>query len=325
MDTQIIKEVKLQAKEHDIEVEAALAVFDVESAGVAFWKVNGASKPIIRYEGHYFYDRLNDKAVRDAAVKAGLASPKAGGVPNPASGSGRYALLDRAKQINELAALESVSWGLGQVMGANWQMLGYSSVKELVEAANTIKGQVDMMFRFIEANSLQDEMNSHNWKAFEKVYNGPRAKGYAKKMAIAYDKYKNSKLPDNDDIMLLQRMLNVLGDYKLKLDGIYGDDTKAAVMDFQLKNQLVVDGVYGPITREWVEKKYLAKTSQTTTNVGMGGSGIGVTGTVFADAAKNIQGFATGSQVIMWVCIGLIVVGAAVTLYGIIKANQVPK
>lgn len=325
MDSNIVKEVKLQAREHDIEVEAALAVFDVESAGVAFWNVNGVSKPIIRYEGHYMHARLNDKSVREAAVKAGLASPRAGGVPNPSTGAGRYALLERAKQVDELAALESVSWGLGQVMGANWQLLGYGSVKELVEAANTIKGQVDMMFRFIVANKLQDEMNTHNWKAFEKVYNGPKAKGYAKKMAAAYAKYKNSKLPDSDEIILLQKMLNALGDYKLKLDGVYGPDTKAAVRDFQLKNNLVVDGLYGPITREWVEKKYLAKNAQTATNVGMGGAGTGVTGTVLADAAKSIQGFATGSQIIMWVCVGLIVVGAAVTLYGIIKANQVPK
>lgn len=325
MDSNIVKEVKLQAKEHDIEVEAALAVFDVESAGVAFWNVNGVSRPIIRYEGHYMYARLNDKSVREAAVKAGLASPRAGGVPNPSTGAGRYALLERAKQVDELAALESVSWGLGQVMGANWQLLGYGSVKELVEAANTIKGQVDMMLRFIVANKLQDEMNTHNWKAFEKVYNGPKANGYAKKMAAAYAKYKNSKLPDSDEIILLQKMLNALGDYKLKLDGVYGPDTKAAVRDFQLKNNLVVDGLYGPITREWVEKKYLAKNAQTATNVGMGGAGTGVTGTVLADAAKSIQGFATGSQIIMWVCVGLIVVGAAVTLYGIIKANQVPK
>lgn len=325
MNNDVIDEVRKQAKTHNIEVEAALAVFDVESAGVAFWNVDGKMLPAIRWEGHYFYARLNDKAVRDAAEKAGLASPRAGGVPNPNSNSGRYALLERAKGINANAALESVSWGLGQVMGANWRSLGYSSVQALVDASMTLAGQVDMMFRFINTNHLSDEMNTHNWRAFEKVYNGPKAKGYAKKMAIAYDKYKNHRIPDDDEIILLQKMLNALGDYKLKMDGVYGNDTKAAVRDFQLKNNLMVDGIYGPITREWVEKKYLAKNSAVTTNVGMGGAGVGVSGTVIADAAKSIQGFATGSQIIMWVCVGLIVVGAAVTLYGIIKANQVSK
>jgi hypothetical protein len=320
MDSNVIKEVRIQAKKHEVEIEAALAVFDVESAGVAFWNVDGKMLPAIRWEGHYFYARLNDKAQLEAAVKAGLAARGAGVIPNPKSYSNRYALLERAKQINEQAALESVSWGLGQVMGANWKMLGFNSVQELVDASKTVAGQVDTMFRFIDANGLQDEMNSHNWSAFEKVYNGPKAKGYARKMAIAYDKYKNNKSPGTDEYMLLQKMLNALGPYKLKEDGVYGDETRAAVRDFQLKNNLHVDGIYGPITREVLEKTYIAKNGQTTANVGAGTGAIGVTGTAFTEAAKGIQGFADNSQIIQWVFVGLIVLGALVTAYGLYRS-----
>lgn len=42
----------------------------------------------------------------------------------------------------------------------------------------------------------------------------------------------------------LQRMLNKLG-YALKVDGIFGRRTLAAVRDFQRKNFLVVDGIVG--------------------------------------------------------------------------------
>lgn len=320
MNTDIINIVKEQAKLHNVEAEAALAVFDVESSGIAFWSVEGKQLPPIRFEGHYFYARLNDKAQQTLAVAQGLASPIAGRVANPISFAGRYAMLERAKAINEQAALESTSWGLGQVMGANWQSLGYDSVAELVQASMTIAGQVDMVFKYIDANGLTDEINNHDWVGFKNGYNGKKANGYDKKIAAAYDRYKTNKIPDNDEIMQLQKMLNTLGDYKLTQDGVEGNDTKAALRDFQLKNNLVVDGIYGPISKEFIEKAYLAKNNQTTTNVGMSGAGLGTVGTVISDAAKNIQGFADTSQIIQYVFIGMIVLGALISAFGIFRA-----
>ncbi len=49
------------------------------------------------------------------------------------------------------------------------------------------------------------------------------------------------------DVALLQTMLNKNG-YKLKVDGIFGKLTLAAVKNYQSKNALVVDGVVGPKT-----------------------------------------------------------------------------
>ncbi|SKA87892.1 Putative peptidoglycan binding domain-containing protein [Caloramator quimbayensis] len=50
-----------------------------------------------------------------------------------------------------------------------------------------------------------------------------------------------------EDVKLLQTLLNQLG-YKLKVDGIYGPKTLAAVKSFQIKKGLKADGVVGPKT-----------------------------------------------------------------------------
>lgn len=325
MDRSVIDSVDKLADKYGVEDEAAFAVFDVESAGVAFWNVNGKLLPAIRFEGHYFYARLNDEAQRNAAVAQGLASPKAGAVKNPTSFGARYALLERAKAINPKAALESVSWGLGQVMGANWDSLGYASVDELVKAAQTVDGQVEMVFKFIQTNGLIDDLNRKDWLSFAKVYNGPKQKGYDKKLAAAYAKYSGTGSPKDDEIILMQKMLNAVGDYKLKLDGVNGNDTKAAIRDFQLRNGLLADGLYGPITRAQLEKVYLKKTSEGNLQVGAGGMGVGTIGTTLAEAAKGLQGMAATSQVIQWVFVGLIVAGAAFTAWSIWKNMKATK
>lgn len=49
------------------------------------------------------------------------------------------------------------------------------------------------------------------------------------------------------DVSALQEKLNEKG-YKLEVDGIFGDKTKAAVVDYQKKNQLQVDGIVGEET-----------------------------------------------------------------------------
>jgi hypothetical protein len=113
-----ISEITAVAREIGIEPAALLAVAEVESGGKAFASVEGRLEPLIRFEGHYF-DRRLTPAKREAARREGLASPLAGAVINPRMQAARWKLLARAAAIDRKAALESVSWGLGQVMGAH--------------------------------------------------------------------------------------------------------------------------------------------------------------------------------------------------------------
>jgi len=144
-----------EAKALGVEPAALLAVAQVESAGKIYALVDGRQEPLVRFEGHYFYKRVvNLERVR--AMKAGLAGAMAGAVKNPASQQARWdRLIKPAAAIDRQAAYESVSWGLGQVMGAHWKWLGYASVLALVEEARSgAGGQIALMARFIEKSGL---------------------------------------------------------------------------------------------------------------------------------------------------------------------------
>ncbi len=130
-DQPTLRAIGALAARMDLEQAALLAIAEVESGGRAFAMVDGRREPLIRFEGHYF-DRLLSRQNRAVARKAGLASPKAGAVANPASQAARWRLLARAVEIDAVAAYSSVSWGVGQVMGSHWAWLGFGSVTELV-------------------------------------------------------------------------------------------------------------------------------------------------------------------------------------------------
>lgn len=303
------------AKNNGYEPAALLAVADVESAGVPFWKVGGKQKPAVRFEGHYFYKLLNDSD-RAIAVAEGLARPKAGAVKNPSNYSARYDLIERAAKINRNAAYQSVSWGMGQVMGSHYKDLGYESVDDLVTACDTVEGQAELIVNFINNNGLKDEVDENDWAGFARGYNGSAYKKnqYDKKLSAAYLKYSSGEVDQTADIAQLQMMLNKIGTYGLTEDGDFGNKTKAALRDFQLKNGLVVDGKYGPISREAISKAYLAIVNKSQQNTGIGTSAIATVGTAISTATQAIEPLAKVSQIAQYVFLGLLVLGVLFTL-----------
>jgi hypothetical protein len=185
-------EIAAIARNLELELEALLAIAEVESGGKGFAIVAGRPEPLIRFEGHYF-DRRLSAANRQRARADGLASPAAGAVANPKTQAGRWALLERACAIDARAANESVSWGIGQVMGAHWAWLGYADVHALVsEARGGVAGQVRLMARYIEKAGLAAAVRSRDWEAFARGYNGPqyRRHGYHRKIAAAYHRFR---------------------------------------------------------------------------------------------------------------------------------------
>lgn len=253
----VISEISRAAQGLDIEPAALLAVADLESGGVAFTTIDGRKEPLIRFEAHYFDRRLSGKN-RTIAREKGLAAPVAGAIPNPGTQAARWRMLDKAAAIDAKAAYESVSWGLGQVMGAHWAWLGYASVEALVaEARSGIAGQVRLMALYIEKAGLAKALRDHNWASFARGYNGPAYAGnaYDQKIADAYASY--AKIDGNDPLLRrgskgtavaqLQNDLAALG-YPLAVDGIFGPATTRMVRRFQSDHALAIDGIAGPRT-----------------------------------------------------------------------------
>ena len=167
-----------------------------------------------------------------------------------------------------------MSWGLGQVMGAHWQWLGFDSVDALVaEARQGAAGQARLMARFIDKAGLKQAIENHDWEAFARGYNGPgfRVNGYDRKIAVAYARHTGGAAPapkkprpgggeellgrgsQGAAVVDLQQMLTALG-YPLDDDGKFGPATERAVKDFQREKGLPADGLVGPNTRAAIRK-----------------------------------------------------------------------
>ncbi|MCW4114362.1 N-acetylmuramidase domain-containing protein [Aurantimonas sp. MSK8Z-1] len=243
------------SEEYGVPAGHVAAIIKVESNGVVS---TPEGLPLIRWEGHYFY-RLLSGSKRDRAVKAGLASPKVGGLKNPRPQDRRYEMLGSARDIDAEAAVSSTSWGLGQFMGAHWQALGYASAEALrLEAMSGLEGQARLMMRYVRAFGLLDELRAGEWSAFARGYNGPgyRKNRYDEKMAAAAAE-DGGVVATGDGILRLGsrgarvrelQALLVRAGVSLKIDGDFGPSTKTVVRRLQKARRLAVDGVVGPET-----------------------------------------------------------------------------
>jgi len=257
-----VKDVEATAAEFGIEPAALLAIAEIESGGRAFTVVDGRSEPLIRFEGHYFDRRLSgDK--RETARRLGIASPQAGAVANPASQAARWRIVDQAEKIDRKAAYESVSWGLGQVMGAHWLWLGFGNVDDMVAAARSgAAGQARLIALYLIKAGLAEALRQRDWPAVARGYNGPgyKANAYDTRLAEAFARHartggvpspaKTSLLRRGDRgeaVAALQRALSAAG-YPVAADGVFGPMTAAAVLRFQREHGLEGDGIAGPLT-----------------------------------------------------------------------------
>lgn len=215
------------------ERESLWALVTVETSGFGFLPDR---RPKILYERHIFH-RLTKGAHDDVPD---LSASTAGGY---FGGAAEYDRLARAMKLDANAALDSVSWGLGQIMGFNAVNLGYGGARDMI--AQFLQGedaQLDGIVRFLTgAPPLRDAFLAKSWKTVAFYYNGSdyAKKEYDAKLAYAYDLYKQHGCPDVG-IRACQACLAYLGYDPHGVDGLRGKHTLAALNAFQAATTLPV-------------------------------------------------------------------------------------
>lgn len=173
-----------------VPLAAVRAVNEVESRGTGFLS---DGRPVILFERHIMYRQLG-AAGHDADALArqfpNLVNPQRGGY---AGGAGEYMRMAAAFQIDATCARASASWGLFQIMGYHWELLGFASVQDFADAMRESEGtQLDAFVRFVQADPvLLRALRAKQWGTFARLYNGPAYKDnlYDVKLARAFARY----------------------------------------------------------------------------------------------------------------------------------------
>jgi N-acetylmuramidase-like protein/putative peptidoglycan binding protein len=191
-------------------------------------------RPLILFERHIFSRRTN--GVYDASNPT-ISSPKPGGY---AGGAAEYNRLAAAVALDRNAALNSTSWGIGQVMGFNSSLAGYPVVEAMVDAMVASEdAQLAAMANFVRAQGFDGPLRNHDWAGFARGYNGPDfAKNqYDTRLASFYQKFSAGPVPDLQ-VRQAQALLTFLGIDPNGVDGILGKRTRGAVVQFREQNSL---------------------------------------------------------------------------------------
>lgn len=211
---------------------AMWAVIQVESSGAGY---QPDRRPKILFERHKFHRATGG---RFDATHPGISNAKAGGYG--AGGAHQYDRLAEALALDRKAALASASWGLGQVLGSNFAVAGFTDVEDLVaKMVQSERHQLLGMFNFIESNNLGRHLKNKDWLRFALGYNGRTAEkhGYPHKLEAAFHTFDGGSPPDIR-VRVAQLALTFLGHQPGGVDGLFGSNSRRALQRFQVAEGL---------------------------------------------------------------------------------------
>jgi hypothetical protein len=142
------------------------------------------------------------------------------------------------------AALRSTSWGLGQILGMNCAMAGFSDVEAFVAAmSDSEDAQLAAVTAFIDAAGLTGALRTHDWASFARGYNGPAyaRNQYDTRLRGEFQKYATGILPDLD-VRAAQLYLQYTGFKPGPVDGFLGNLTRSAIVEYQIGERLPPTG-----------------------------------------------------------------------------------
>jgi hypothetical protein len=212
------------------------AVLAVETRGCGFLPDR---RPKILFERHVFHRRTSGRF----GVKApDLSFAEAGGYGE--DGAPQYGRLTRAIVFDRTAALESASWGISQVMGFNFGLVGFSNVEEMVsKMVSSEDAQLGAMSAYCHSAGLAAALKARDWRKFARGYNGEQFEKnkYDSKLAERHAHYLANGVPDID-LRTAQVFLHYLGFQPGLVDGELGPLTSLALKRFQAREHISETG-----------------------------------------------------------------------------------
>ena len=183
--------IRREAAQLAIDPGVAVAVLVTESNGAPF---AADGKLIIRFENHIFNNlwgknnpaRFAQHFAFDpnANWKAHQWRPDVNAAWQRCHTSQQmeWLVFDFARQLDENAAMLSISMGAPQIMGFNHRSIGYATVQEMFTAfQQDVDRQIGSLFRFMEVNGLVSAIQQGDFVRFAAAYNGPgQAERFAK-------------------------------------------------------------------------------------------------------------------------------------------------
>ncbi|MGH7045170.1 MAG: N-acetylmuramidase domain-containing protein [Stellaceae bacterium] len=203
------------------------SVLSVETSGCGFMPDR---RPKLLFERHLFHHFTEG---RFDNIDPDISQPTAGGYG--LGGAHQYDRLAAAMRLASDAALQSASWGMGQIMGENFKPAGFDKVEDMVAAmVGSEDGQLLAVAKFMLAHDMTEPLANHDWAGFARRYNGPNyaEKNYDEKLHHFHQRYADGALPDLQ-VRAAQIYLGYKGFGHLAVDGVVGPSTVAAIRRFQ--------------------------------------------------------------------------------------------
>jgi hypothetical protein len=207
-------------------------------------------RPRICFERHIFH-RLTNGKYDDGDIS----DPSPGDYGAP--GAHQYERLNLAMAKNRNAALQSASWGIGQIMGENFGLAGFDSVENFLAAMlQSEDDQLGATADFLLSRKLHLALQAHDWTSFARRYNGPdyAINRYDQRLNAAYKKCTSGLMPDLN-ARAIQLYLTYLGFDPGPVDGVTGQRTLAALTQFQTQAGIPITTTITSSTVAQIETK----------------------------------------------------------------------
>ena len=219
---------------------AVWALLEVESGRAGYLPDR---RPQILFERAVFHTRTGG---RFDATHPGISATTWGGY---SGGAAEYTRLAEAYALSPDDALQSVSWGIAQVMGFNFSPSGFTSAEDYVKNSCASEGAQLMAFQnFLLHTGVAQALAAHDWSSVALHYNGSgQVSVYAGRLQNNYAALSQpGQLPDLN-VRAAQLYLTFLANASNNpalnpngIDGLLGNGTLKALQAFQTANGVAV-------------------------------------------------------------------------------------